>query len=119
MGYIMVAQKVFDNKNSEYCTAWNFGPGRKTHLRVIDFAKLFRLKMRSNSKLIINKNRDLREKKNLDLDSKKSKRKLKWKPVMTIDQTLAFTADWYLAYKDKEDMYQFTISQIRKFMKLV
>ena len=119
MGYIMVAQKVFDNKNSEYCTAWNFGPGRKTHLRVIDFAKLFRLKMRSNSKLIINKNRDLREKKNLDLDSKKSKRKLKWKPVMTIDQTLAFTADWYLAYKDKEDMYQFTINQIRKFMKLV
>ena len=38
---------------------------------------------------------------------------------MTIDQTLAFTADWYLAYKDKEDMYQFTINQIRKFMKLV
>ena len=75
--------------------------------------------MRSNSKLIINKNRDLREKKNLDLDSKKSKTKLKWKPVMTIDQTLAFTADWYLAYKHKEDMYQFTTNQIRKFMKLV
>ena len=38
---------------------------------------------------------------------------------MTIDQTLAFTADWYLAYKHKEDMYQFTTNQIRKFMKLV
>ena len=119
MGYIIVAQKIFGNKTSEYCTAWNFGPGRKTHLRVIDFAKLFRLKMRSKSKLIINKNRDLREKKNLDLDSKKSKTKLKWNPVMTIDQTLAFTADWYLAYKYKEDMYQFTINQIRKFMKLI
>ena len=115
----MVAQKIFGNKNTKYCTAWNFGPGRKTHLRVIDFAKLFRLKMKSNSKLIINKNPDLREKKNLDLDSKKSKTNLNWKPVMTIDQTLAFTADWYLAHKNKKNMYQFTIDQIIKFMKFI
>ena len=75
--------------------------------------------MKSNSKLIINKNPDLREKKNLDLDSKKSKTNLNWKPVMTIDQTLAFTADWYLAHKNKKNMYQFTIDQIIKFMKFI
>ena len=118
LGYIMIAEKVYGNKRLDYSTAWNFGPERKKHLKVYEFANLLKLMMGSKSKIILNKFSDDREKKNLDLNSTKSKTKLNWKPFMTIKQTLKFTADWYLAYKNKKNMYEFTINQINQFMKL-
>ena len=33
---------------------------------------------------------------------------------MSIQETLKYTADWYLAYEIK-DMYKFTVDQINKF----
>jgi CDP-glucose 4,6-dehydratase len=74
--------------------------------------------MKSKSNLHINKNPDMREKKYLDLDSRKSKKKMGWKPIMTIEDTLKYTADWYLAHRDKKNMYKFTVDQIKKFMVL-
>lgn len=118
LGYIMIAEKVYGNKRLDYSTAWNFGPERKKHLKVYEFAKLLKLMMESKSKIILNKFSDDREKKYLDLNSTKSKTKLNWKPFMTIKQTLKFTADWYLAYKNKKNMHEFTINQINQFMKL-
>ena len=73
--------------------------------------------MNSRSKLLINKKKDIREKQNLDLDSKKSLKILNWKPILSIDQTLQLTADWYLAYKNNLNMFDFTKLQIDKFMK--
>ena len=118
LGYIIVAEKVFGNKKSIYNTAWNFGPGRKVHINVLTFAKIFKTKMKSKSKLIISKKKDTREKMTLDLDSKKAKKILKWKPFLSIEQTLQLTADWYLAYKNKKNMFDFTKLQINKFMKI-
>jgi len=115
-GYIVIAEKIYGNVKSDYCTAWNLGPDRKEHLKVIEFAKLYRSNMKSKSTLSINKNPDKREKKYLDLDSSKSKKKIGLKPVMTIQETLKYTADWYLAYRDKKDMYKFTADQIKRYM---
>jgi CDP-glucose 4,6-dehydratase len=117
-GYIAIAENIYGNKKIDYCTSWNFGPERRKHLKVIEFARLFKLKMKSKSSLIFNKNPDMREKIYLDLDSGKSKRKMGWKPVMTIEETLEYTADWYMAHRNKRDMYKFTVDQIKKFMKL-
>ena len=115
-GYIIVAEKIFGNKNSIYNTAWNFGPGRNKHINVLKFAKILKIKMRSKSKLIVSKKKDTREKITLDLDSKKAKKILRWKPFLSIDQTLQLTADWYLAHKNKENMFDFTKFQINRFM---
>ena len=37
---------------------------------------------------------------------------------MSIQETLKYTADWYLAYRNKKDMYKFTVDQINKFTRL-
>ena len=118
LGYIMIAEKIFNNKKLNYNTSWNFGPNRRVHLKVIEFAKMLRKKMNSTSKLLISKKKDIREKKDLDLNSKKSLKMLNWKPVLSINQTLQLTADWYLAYKKNMNMFNFTKSQIDKFMKI-
>ena len=117
-GYIILAEKIFGNKQKKYCTSWNFGPSRKKNLKVISFAKIFKSKMNSKSKLILRKKIDKREKKNLDLDSRKANKELLWKSFLSINDTLKLTAEWYLAEFKKQDMYKFTRLQIGEFLKL-
>ncbi len=117
-GYIILAQKIYSNKQKNFSGPWNFGPKRKNHLRVVEFASLFRKKLKSKSRMLLNKKPDLREKIFLDLDSSKSTKLLKWKPFLDIDQTLRLTAEWYLSYKNKQDMFKVTLNQIKEFMKL-
>lgn len=117
-GYIILAQKTFGNKNKKYNSSWNFGPARKTNIKVIDFVKILKLKMKSKSKLILNKKIDKREKQNLDLDSRKANKELGWKSFLTINDTLKFTAEWYIANSKKKNMYDFTCNQIEQFLKL-
>ena len=74
--------------------------------------------MKSKSKLILSKKKDNKEKKNLDLDSKKANKILGWKSFLSINDTLKLTAEWYLANNQKSDMYAFSSRQIEKFLKL-
>ena len=117
-GYIILAEKIFANKKKKYCKSWNFGPARKTNVTVIGFAKILKLKMKSKSKLIISKKIDNREKKNLDLNSKKANKELGWKSFLTINDTLKLTAEWYLANYQKKNMFNFTCKQIENFLKI-
>ena len=41
-----------------------------------------------------------------DLNSKKANRQLKWKPFLNIDKTISLTSDWYLANKQRKDMFK-------------
>ena len=96
-GYIILAEKIFANKNKRYCTSWNFGPSRRINVSVLSFAKILKSKMNSKSKLLVSKKIDKKEKKNLDLDSKRATKDLGWKSFLTINDTLKLTAEWYLA----------------------
>ena len=64
-GYIILAEKIFANKNKRYCTSWNFGPSRRINVSVLSFAKILKSKMNSKSKLLVSKKIDKKEKKNL------------------------------------------------------
>ncbi len=55
---------------------------------------------------------------NLDLNSEKANKKLKWKPFLNINKTLSLTADWYIANKKKKDMFNISSKQISDFMNL-
>jgi CDP-glucose 4,6-dehydratase len=117
-GYIILAQKLHSKKGINFCGAWNFGPNRKNHITVRMFAELFKLKMKSSSKIYLKRNSDKKEKLFLDLDSKKSKKVLNWKSFLNIDQTLQLTAEWYLAYKQKKNMLKISSDQIKEFMRI-
>jgi len=118
LGYIILAQKNYGNKNIKFSGPWNFGPMRKNHLKVKDFANMLKKKLNSKSKIIFNKKIDKREKNFLDLASKKSIKLLKWKSFLSINQTLQLTSDWYSAYKSKNNMMKISSDQIKTFMGL-
>lgn len=116
-GYIILAQKLCSKKGKKFNGAWNFGPDRRIHLSVLEFAKIFGKKLNPMFKIKIRKATDKREKMNLDLDSSKAKIKLKWKTFLSIQKTLSMTAEWYLANHKKRDMLDFTSKQILEFNK--
>ena len=65
----------------------------------------------------IDTNKNLPESSILKLDSTKALKLLDWQPKMTIDKTIAYTADWYENYYNKnKDMYQYTIDQISDYI---
>ena len=116
LGYIMLAEKIFGNKKNFFSSAWNFGPKQRNQIKVKNFAKIFKKKLNSKSKIILNKKKDDKEKKYLDLSSKKSIKYLGWRSFLNIEKTLELTAEWYLANNSKKNMYNITINQIQKYM---
>ena len=50
----------------------------------------------------------------------KYKEMLKWNSIYNISETLKETAEWYKRYyneNNSEDLYKFTIEQIKEYMK--
>jgi len=54
----------------------------------------------------------------LKLDIAKSISKLGWKPVYDVDEAIQKTVEWYKKYyTGKTDMYDFSLQQIKTYMK--
>ena len=52
----------------------------------------------------------------LKLNSNKAKKLLKWKTILTFDETIKLVADWYKNYYSKQYTSSITFSQIKLFM---
>ena len=117
-GYLLLAEKLYKKNGKLFTETWNFGPKDKNHITVKQFAQIYRTALSSNSKILVKKNNEKKEKNYLDLDSRKSMKRLKWKPLLTIKKTIKLTADWYLEYKKKKDMMNFSINQLKDFISI-
>ena len=59
-----------------------------------------------------------KENKLLNLDSNKSSKKLKWKPLLDVKSSLELTAKWYKnCSRNTEKNYNITLNQINNFKK--
>jgi len=115
-GYINLAQKLY--KSKKYTGAWNFGPNVKNNMKVLDVAKFARKILKSNSKIILTKQK-FYESEHLSLDSSKSKKLLKWRTQMNAKTALKISLDWYyFFYKNKKSkIVDFTLNQISEYKK--
>ena len=75
--------------------------------------------MKSNSEIGTLKMYEKKEKSTLDLNSNKANKFLGWKPILSIEETLKLTADWYLANNQKKNMKSFSENQIKFYTKLI
>ena len=57
------------------------------------------------------------EKKYLLLNSSKAMKKIKWKSILSFEQTIKLTSDWYEQYFDGKNLENFTIFQIKNYFK--
>ena len=94
-GYLLLIFRGSNNKLDNF-SCWNFGPKKSDHINVKDVVS-YLSNITKFEKVLINKS-DFLENNDLRLDSSKSKKILKWKPVLDIKKGLDFTADWYLEF---------------------
>lgn len=94
-GYLQLGQKLLEQKN-EFQGAWNFGPDEK------DVMSVGALLDRMKAEYVVQSNNDLHETKILMVDSAKAHKQLQWKPVLSIDEQIRMTADWYSAFNKQK-----------------
>lgn len=112
-GYIKLSLSLRNNPklNGE---AFNFGP-EKNNLKVIDVLKKIKLYW-PNVDWKIKRQNNFKENNLLHLNSRKSKRYLKWSSSLNFNSSIKFTVDWYRNYlKNKKNMYQYSLEQIEKY----
>ena len=115
-GYILLAEKIFKIKKINFIKKLNFGPKPSSHISVKKIVNLLIKKLGYDVKYIIN-NSNLKEAKNLFLNSSYAEKYLNIKPVLNLQQTLDLTAEWYKSYLNNGDLELKTINQIFYFIK--
>lgn len=116
-GYLTLASLLRKNKKL-HGEVFNFGPSNKNNFRVLDLIKNFKKKW-SSVKWKLNKNKFFKEANLLKLNSNKAKTKLKWKSVLSFNEIINFTIEWYKSYYFKnKNMKNYSLEQINKFNKI-
>ncbi len=115
-GYIFFSAKLnfISNLNGQ---AFNFGPNTSKNFKVIDVIKVIK-KYWSHIKYIVQnkKQKKFHESSLLKLNCKKAKKNLKWKTVLSFEETIKMTAFWYKNfYKNKKKIREISIDQINQY----
>ena len=117
VGYIIIAENTYKNKN-KLDMAFNFGPSNLNCIDVKTLTELLIKSLRINKKIEYKKSRDnFYEKKYLFLNSKKAKQKIKWESILSLEETVRLTADWYREYFNKNNLENKTIHQVSNYLK--
>ena len=112
-GYLMLAEKLVINGDN-FAEAWNFGPEQSDAKTV--FWVLDRLSEKfSNAKWQAERTKQPHEANMLKLDISKAKLKLGWIPQWSLETAIDNTIKWYQAFKENENMIEFSIKQIKAY----
>jgi CDP-glucose 4,6-dehydratase len=115
-GYLLLAQAQW-NDPKKFSKAWNFAPDNHIESTVGEIANGLSDLWGNDAKVKVEKDQDAPyETSLLSLDSSLAHMFLDWKSNWTLSQALRNTVEWYKAFKNKENMHQYTLNQIKKYM---
>ncbi len=115
-GYLWLGANLFIS-NRLHGEAFNFGPNQKVNKSVAELIEIFLL-YRGNAKWKYEQCKsDKKESTLLKLSCDKALHLLNWHSVLSFNETVRLTAEWYKAYYNgKTDMYHFSIEQIHYYI---
>ena len=114
-GYLLLAERMLENPG-QFCEAWNFGPEEGCIKTVDELTDLVVENWGEGSWEDRSDKNAPHETNILKLDISKARTRMGWNPVLSIEQAVTATVDWYKSYKEK-NMYQFCIRQIESYMR--
>ncbi|NUT81566.1 MULTISPECIES: CDP-glucose 4,6-dehydratase [Pseudomonas] len=112
-GYLQLAASLFE-QGPEFAGAWNFGPGEADMCSVGEVVQLLAERWPLAPGLRIEPS-DLHEAGLLRLDSSRARQLLDWQPRWSLQQCLAQTLDWHLAWQNGDDMRAITLNQLNLY----
>jgi CDP-glucose 4,6-dehydratase len=114
-GYLKLAQLQFENKLQNVQATWNFGPNKRSFVKVINIINKIK-KVKKLKTKIVNK-RKFSETKVLKLNNYKAKKMLNWKPKWDLNKSLNNVIDWNNQYKKNKNAKQICEKQIINYLK--
>jgi hypothetical protein len=99
-GYLILGAALYEG-HSEFASGWNFGPYPNEIYSVRRLLEKI-LEVSGRGAWIDKSDVEKKHEANiLTLDITKANIKLKWKPILTINETIEMTLEWYLKFKDE------------------
>jgi len=120
-GYLLLSQKLIKNKKI-HGEAFNFGPNNSKNYNVISLVEIMKIYWKKISWKIIKKkkSKDFHESSLLKINSNKAKKILKWKCILSFNETVNMISEWYMNYYyKKKNNYEVSLEQIKKYEKLL
>ncbi len=116
-GYLILSYRLSLNKKL-HGEVFNFGPNNRNNFSVLEVIKKIKKIWKKISWKIIKK-KDLNyESKLLKLNSNKAKKILKWKSILTFEETIKLVASWYRNYyENKKNFTEISSNQIKFYEK--
>lgn len=116
-GYIKLSCHLYNNKQNKFNDSWNFGPNLEKKVTVINLISLVFKYLGTKKKIIIKKNKQIKETLILRLNCSKAKKKLNWQRSWNTSLSIKKTAAWYKAYLEKKNILEITKEQINDYFK--
>ncbi len=116
-GYLLLTKNLYE-KGEKFAKAYNFGPNKDAEQNVEILTKTFIEKIGVGS-YEIDADATLHEAGILKLDHSRAEKELDWRPKLSFEETLEWTAEWYKSYKTNKDLTKkISESQIKNYTSL-
>ena len=114
--YMLLIEKLW-KEGPKYAEAWNFGPDDSDIKQVSWVVEHFIKKWGEKVNWKFDSKETPHETQYLKLDCSKAKTKLGWHQHWNIETAIEKTVEWYKALKEKKDMNEVTLSQVKEYEK--
>ncbi len=114
-GYILLASELYKNKNL-HGQIFNFGPANNQNFTVINLVRLMQKFWTNVSWKLISKRYLFKEPALLKLNSKKARKIINWKPVLSFKDNIFLVTSWYKNfYSNNSKTHNITFDQIKYY----
>jgi CDP-glucose 4,6-dehydratase len=113
-GYLMLAQAMATDA-VRAPSALNFGPEAESFRSVSELVQAFTTRWDGRPGWRLDAGDHPHEASLLTLDATRARALLGWRPLLSFDEAVALTADWYRAFRDGDDVGLVTRRQIEMF----
>jgi CDP-glucose 4,6-dehydratase len=116
-GYILLAERLLA-RQTQFASSFNFGPNYDDAWPVERIAEKVVKLWGEGASWARDSVAAVHEDRFLQLDASKARYEMGWHPRLRTETALEWTIAWYHAWKDGENMREFTWKQIGEFEKL-
>jgi CDP-glucose 4,6-dehydratase len=109
-GYLALAQALCES--DRFARAWNFGPAVEEALPVRALLERVGELWPGGIEWRLEGGEHPRENPALRLDSARARAELGWEPLLSLEDGLRLTVEWFRAYRDGEDVRAVTLGQL-------
>jgi CDP-glucose 4,6-dehydratase len=112
-GYLTLAERLFQDP-PRFSEAWNFGPAQDQSRTVLSVVRQL-AEQWGGGCWILAEDASLPERSALCIDSSKARERLGWVPRLSLEDSIAWTVEWYQKQLQGESAANLCVEQIRRF----